>query len=87
MPKLADWSKEKISKGPFYVKENKEKVWICILTCVTFRAVHLEIVDDMTAEQFLMALRRFISRRNIAHTIILDNAPQFKLTKTTVDKA
>ena len=87
MPKLADWPKEKISKGPFYVKENKEKVWICILTCVTFRAVHLEIVDDMTAEQFLMALRRFISRRNIAHTIILDNAPQFKLTKTTVDKA
>ena len=94
MPKLADWSKEKISKatpfmytgldyiGPFYVKENKEKVWICIFTCVTVRAV-----DDMTAEQFLMTLRRFISRRNTPHTIILDNAPQFKLTKTRVDKA
>ena len=41
----------------------------------------------MTAEQFLMALRRFISRRNTPHTIILDNAPQFKLTKTTADKA
>ena len=94
MPKLADWSKEKISKatpfmytgldyiGPFYVKENKEKVWICIFTCVTVRAV-----DDMTAEQFLMTLRRFISRRNTPHTIILDNAPQFKLTKTRVERA
>ena len=49
--------------------------------------MHLEIVDDMTAEQFLITLRRFISRRNTPHTIILDNAPQFKLTKTTVDKA
>ena len=49
--------------------------------------MHLEVVDDMTAEQFLMALRKFISRRNTPHTIILDNAPRFKLTKTTVDKA
>ena len=49
--------------------------------------MHLEIVDDMTAEQFLMTLRRFISRGNTPHTIILDNAPQFKLAKTTVDKA
>ena len=34
-----------------------------------------------------MALWRFISRRNTPYTTILDNAPQFKLTKTTVDKA
>ena len=74
MPKLADWLKEKVSKaapftyteldyiGSFYVKENKvKKVWICIFTCVIIRAVNLEIVDDMTAEQFLMALQRFIS--------------------------
>ena len=100
MPKLADWPKEKISKAapftytgldytePFYFKENKEKkVWICIFTCVTVRAVHLEIVDDMTAKQFLMTLQRSISRRNTPHTIILDDASQFKLTKTTVDKA
>ena len=73
--------------APFYVEENKVKVWICIFTCVTIRALHLEIVDDMTAEQFLMVLQRFISRRNTPDTIILDNAPQFKLTKPTVDKA
>ena len=100
MPRLADWPKEKISNfapftytgldyiGPFYIKGSKEtKVWICIFTCATVRAVHLEVVDDMTAEQFLMSLRRFISRRNTPDTIILDNAPQFKLTKTVVDKA
>ena len=41
----------------------------------------------MTAEQFLMALRRFISRKGTPKEIILDNASQFKLTKTTIDKA
>ena len=49
--------------------------------------MHLEIVDNMTAEQFLMTLRKFISQRNTPHTIILDHAPQFKLTQMTVDKA
>ena len=73
--------------GPFYVKESKEKVWICIFTCVTVRAVHLEIVYGMKAEQFFVALQRFISRRNTPDTIILDNVPQFKLTKTALDKA
>ena len=41
----------------------------------------------MTAEQFLMTLGRFISRRGTPKEIILDNAPQFKLTKTTIGKA
>ena len=41
----------------------------------------------MTAEQLLMALRRFIFRRGTPKEIILDNGPQFKLMKTTIDKA
>ena len=41
----------------------------------------------MTAEQFLLALRRFIARRGKPTQIILDNAPQFKLAKTAIDKA
>ena len=49
--------------------------------------VPLELVKDMTAEQFLLALRRFIARRGKLTQIILDNAPQFKLAKTAIDKA
>ena len=41
----------------------------------------------MTAEQFLLALRRFIARRGKPTQIMLDNAPQFKLAKTVIDKA
>ena len=74
--------------GPFYVKGNpSKKVSIFLFTCVAVRVVHLEVADDMTGEQFLMALRRFISRRGAPKEIILDNAPQFKLAKTTIDEA
>ena len=50
------------------------------------RAIHLEIVD-LSAEEFLLALRRFIARRGKPQQIVLDNAPQFKLTKSSVDVA
>ena len=51
--------------GLLYVKsQNRDgkKVWICLFICVAMRAVHLEIVDDLTAEEFFLALRRFIAR-------------------------
>ena len=40
----------------------------------------------MAAEQCIMTLRRFISTRGTPKEVLLDNAPQFKLTKMTIDK-
>ena len=51
------------------------------------RAVHLEIVDDLIAEEFLLALQRFIARQGNPSEIISDNAAQFKLSKSTTDDA
>ena len=48
--------------GPLYTKD-MSKVWICLFTCCTTRAVHLELVPDMTAEAFLLCFRRFTARR------------------------
>ena len=45
------------------------------------------MIKDMTPEQFLLALRRFIARRGKPTRIILNNAPQFKLEKPAIDKA
>ncbi len=66
--------------GPVWYKLNdqKEKAWICLFTCLVTRAVHLEIVRDTTAKEFLNALRRFIARRG-PKKILSDNAPHFKL--------
>ena len=101
LPSMSPWPRKKVAKsapftytvldyfGPLYIQagSSKKKVWVCLFTCVTVRAIHLELVKDMTAEQFLLALRRFIARRGNPAQLILDNAPQFKLAKTTIDKA
>ena len=53
--------------GPLYIKcgnhADRKKVWVCLFTCVVVRAIHLEIVTDLSAEDFLLALCRFIARR------------------------
>src|SRR5699024_789559 len=41
--------------------------------CATTRAVHLELIKDMTAETVFQALLNFIARRGIPHLIYSDN--------------
>ena len=65
-------------------KEKTEKLCVFLFICLTVRAIHLDSVEDMTAEQFLAALCRFITRRSEPDQIILDNAPHFKATKNAV---
>ena len=74
--------------GPVYVKVHSDlhKIWICLFTCLSVRAIHLEWVMVLTATQFLNCLRRFISRRGKPGSIISDNAPQFKPTSTALSK-
>ena len=73
--------------GPLFVKgEHVKKVWICLFTCMTIRAVHLEMAEDLTADQFLMCIRRFISRRGKPKRIISDNAPQMKVVDNAFQK-
>ncbi|XP_063389850.1 uncharacterized protein LOC134675515 [Cydia fagiglandana] len=68
--------------GPVLVatKLGKEKRWVCLYTCLAVRAVHMEVVKDLTAEECLLALRRFIASRGKPTMILSDNATQFKLT-------
>ena len=74
--------------GPVYVKANNglDKIWICLFTCLSVRAIHLEWVMDLTAAQFLNCLRRFVSWRGKPDSIISDNAPQLKLTSIALSK-
>ena len=66
--------------GPLYIKtrQGQQKVWICLFTCLVTRGIHLEVTTDMSTEQLLLCLRRFIAIRGTPVGIISDNASQFK---------
>lgn len=57
--------------GPLYVDTNqgKAKRWVALFTCLAVRAVHLEVVNDLTAEECLLALRRFVATRGVPSCI------------------
>ncbi|XP_075559900.1 uncharacterized protein LOC142591457 [Dermacentor variabilis] len=66
--------------GPLNTKDqgNNRKSYIVIFTCAVTRAIHLELVTDMSTSNFLMAFRRFISRRGVCRVIFSDNARTFQ---------
>ncbi|GBN43714.1 hypothetical protein AVEN_78783-1 [Araneus ventricosus] len=64
--------------GPLYTKNSDNKNYIVLFTCIVIRAVHLELVDNLTTETFLLALRRFITRRGLCSDMWSDNARTFK---------
>ena len=49
------------------------KVWICLYTCLVTRAVHLDIVLDMSTETFIRCLKRFAARRGLPKRFLSDN--------------
>jgi len=53
------------------------KVYICLFTCASTRAVHLEIVQDLSQDSFMQAFRRFASRRSLPKIVMSDNATNF----------
>ncbi|XP_063441997.1 uncharacterized protein LOC134722318 [Mytilus trossulus] len=53
------------------------KVYICLFTCANTRAIHLEIVPDIAEKSFMLASRRFISRKSIPRFMISDKATTF----------
>ncbi|XP_002735894.1 uncharacterized protein LOC100369374 [Saccoglossus kowalevskii] len=66
--------------GELHIKRydgTKTKAYICLFTCASTRAVHLEVVPNLTPAAFLRALRRFAARRSYPHIIISDNQSKF----------
>ena len=68
--------------GPIYYKRGKKerKSYITLFTCATSRAVHLELVEDMTAATFRRSLKNLITRRGTPEMIVSDNAKTFQST-------
>lgn len=63
------------------------KQYVALITCTASRLIHLELVDDLSTEEFLLALARFMARRGCPDTITSDNAATFKLTSEILKRS
>ena len=66
--------------GPLYFAETRSgngssKVYICLFTCASTCAVHLELTH---VPNFLLAFRKFVARHGLPATILSDNTKTFK---------
>ncbi len=52
-----------ILKYGYVRKPTIVKAYVCVFVSLSVKAVHLELVSDLTSVAFIAALRRFISRR------------------------
>ncbi|GFU91091.1 uncharacterized protein TNCV_4924221 [Trichonephila clavipes] len=58
-------------------KGTYQNIYVAIFVCLASKAVHLEIVSDLTTDAFLATLKRFVARRGKYATISSDNAKNF----------
>ncbi|XP_055622896.1 uncharacterized protein LOC129766396 [Toxorhynchites rutilus septentrionalis] len=66
--------------GPMIVKVGRSNVkrWVALFTCLTIRAIHMEIVHSLSTESCIMAVQRFVARRGLPREFWTDNATCFQ---------
>ena len=77
--------------GPLHVRTSDHgaetsKVWLCLYTCCATRAVHLDLVRDLTTTTFMRSFKRFSARRGTPSRMISDNAKTFKSAASVIRK-
>ena len=66
--------------GPFLCTQRRATVkrYIIVFSCMIYRALHLEVVHELSMDGFLMAFDRFTARRGIPEYIRSDNGTNFR---------
>lgn len=83
--------------GPFEIKKFRGrckthyKSYFAVFVCFSTKAVHLEVVIDLSTPAFIAAYRRFISRRGLVQNLYSDCGSNFKgaekrITRSMVDQ-
>jgi hypothetical protein len=69
--------------GPFHIKQGGQrckittKGYVALFICLSTKAIHLELVPDLSTEAYIAALRRFIARRGLCNNIYSYNGTNF----------
>ena len=78
--------------GPIEVKQGRSRVkrYGCIFTCLTVRAIHIEVANTLNTDSMINALRRFICLRGCPEQIRSDCGTNFtkadKELKETIEE-
>ena len=70
--------------GPFPLLFSKRrgakttKSYVTIFICFVTKAVHIEVVSDLTSDTFIGAFSRFTARRGLCNVIFSDNGTTFR---------
>ncbi|XP_058984316.1 uncharacterized protein LOC131805086 [Musca domestica] len=77
--------------GPFWIHykvrgKRPTKAYVAVFCCFATKAVHLELVSDLSTESFIGALKRFIARRGHCQNIYCDNATNFVGAKNSLEE-
>lgn len=54
-----------------------KKSYLCLIVCLTTKAVHLEVVSVLTPEAFILCIRKFVARGGKPYAIYCDNGRNF----------
>ncbi|GFV90510.1 integrase catalytic domain-containing protein [Trichonephila clavipes] len=69
--------------GPYFVtymhqrKGVLNKIYVCVCICFVTRAIHLEILSDLTSDAIIATLQKFMSRRGKCSKSFTKNATNF----------
>lgn len=79
--------------GPISIRVRRQpgrptfsKGYICLFVCLATKAIHLELVGDMSAATFLAAFHRFSSRRGTPSDMYSDNGTYFVRAAHDIDQ-
>lgn len=76
--------------GPFRITISRgrgirsTKAYVCLFVCMTIRAVHIELVGDLSTSSFMAAFKRFLSRRGPVGQIYSDNGTNYVGAKRNI---
>lgn len=66
--------------------QRSQKAYICLFICFVTKAVHIELVTDVSSDTFISAFKRFISRRGPVSCLYSDNGTNFVGAKTQLQE-
>ena len=75
--------------GPFLVKRGRSEIkrYGLLVTCLLCRGVHIELLEDMSTDCFLNALRCFIALRGTVRQLRCDQGSNFVGAKSELENA